>query len=132
MGNWIFTEVEITSVKFDGLSIVQKMKEQINTEYPIEIVENTGLYVKVCYRTKNEVPVDIFFDLSEQYEDTIIRITFSETLLDLAGVFEFRNGKGLGVWGRPERNDPDNPYSLTNQFRDTQFNFQQVELNKTK
>lgn len=130
MGNWISTEVEITSVKFEGMEIVEEMKQNLNTEYPIEISENTGLFTKVHYRTKGEVPTDIFFELSEKYEDTIIRVIFSEMYLDLTSVFEFRDGKGLGVWGKPERNDPDNPWSITNQFRETQFNFQQIELDK--
>ena len=130
MGNWIFTEVEITSPQLKGLEIVEKMKQNIITEDDIEILDHNGLHTKVQYRTKGRVEYDIFFDLSEEYEDTIIRVIFDEHMMDLSGVLEFINGEGLGVWGRPERNDPDNPYMTTNPFTNTKFNFQQRELNK--
>lgn len=131
MANWIDTEVEITSVQFKGIEIIEEMKKILNTYDDIEIIENTGLYIKVNFRTKNGVPMKLYFDLTEKYEDTTIRITFSEMMWDLAGVAEFRNGKGLIDMGQPDR-DPDNPYSITNPYRNTQFNFNQVEINKNE
>jgi hypothetical protein len=131
MANWIDTEVEITSPQFKGIEIVKEMKEILNTYNDIEIIENTGLYTKVYFRTKHGVPMKLYFDLTEKYEDTTIRITFSEMMLDLAGVAEFRNGRGLIDIGEPDR-DGDNPYLITNPYRNTQFNFDQEEINKNE
>jgi hypothetical protein len=131
MGNWIDTEIEITSVQFKGIEILEKIKNILSLEDEIKVLENNGLYVKGYFATKNGVPMKLYFDLTEQYEDTTIRITFSEMMLDLAGVAEFINGRGLINMGEPVR-DKDNPYSITNPFRKTQFNFDQEELNKNE